>query len=193
MNTSEYTFSPVIHLPSTYPVFDFSNPESLNLTTTHKYGVGRYLEPRPGVYSALQFEGRSIHMGVDIQAPSGTPVHSFYEGTVWGTAYNGEPQDYGYTLIIEYLIEGQKLWALYGHLNKASIEDKKKNQQIKSGQVVAWLGEESENGGWPPHLHFQLSLVEPKKVDMPGVVSESELEKSKLTYPDPRLVLGPIY
>ncbi len=33
-------------------------------------------------------------------------------------------------------------------------------------------------GGWPPHLHFQLSLEEPKKCDMPGAVSNIRHLKS---------------
>ena len=50
------------------------------------------------------------------------------------------------------------------------------------------------NGGWDPHLHFQLSLIEPITHDMPGVVNPKDREEALLkNYPDPRLVMGTIY
>jgi hypothetical protein len=55
------------------------------------------------------------------------------------------------------------------------------------------MGDKDENGGWDPHLHFQLSLIEPETHDMPGVVSPEDREQALRDYPDPRLVLGPIY
>jgi len=62
-----------------------------------------------------------------------------------------------------------------------------------SGQVVGWLGDKTENGGWPSHVHFQLSLLEPETHDMPGVVASSQHAESLKIYPDPRMVLGPLY
>ncbi|GIT41297.1 MAG: hypothetical protein Ct9H300mP10_03070 [Methanobacteriota archaeon] len=55
------------------------------------------------------------------------------------------------------------------------------------------MGDKHENGGWEPHLHFQLSLVEPETHDLPGVVAPEDREQALLDYPDPRLVLGPLY
>ena len=55
------------------------------------------------------------------------------------------------------------------------------------------LGNFEENGGWEPHLHFQLSLVEPETHDMPGVVAPEDREHALTIYPDPRNVLGPLY
>ena len=59
--------------------------------------------------------------------------------------------------------------------------------------MICWMGDKDENGGWDPHLHFQLSLIEPETHDMPGVVSPEDREQALRDYPDPRLVLGPIY
>ena len=50
-----------------------------------------------------------------------------------------------------------------------------------------------KNGGWPPHVHFQLSLIEPKTCDLPGVVSEENHEVALKVFPDPRHVLGNLY
>jgi len=55
------------------------------------------------------------------------------------------------------------------------------------------MGEKHENGGWEPHVHFQLSLIEPKVPDLPGVVRRADREQALVDYPDPRLVLGALY
>jgi murein DD-endopeptidase MepM/ murein hydrolase activator NlpD len=65
--------------------------------------------------------------------------------------------------------------------------------QIKAGEMIARIGSEEVNGGWPPHVHFQLSFVEPETHDMPGVVSQEDREDALKVYPDPRLVLGLVY
>ena len=82
---------------------------------------------------------------------------------------------------------------MYGHLDAASIEGKRIGQKIEAGEVIAWFGDFDENGGWEPHLHFQLSLVEPETHDLPGVVASEDRERALRDYPDPRLVLGPLY
>jgi peptidoglycan LD-endopeptidase LytH len=138
-------------------------------------------------------ELRNIHMGIDIFAPVGTPVYSFAPGKIFLFKYNSLPLDYGYTLVTEHDLGNQKIYALYGHLNQRSLEGKVQGQPIQSGEVIAWIGDRHENGGWLPHLHFQISLEEPKDADMPGVVSSENLAQALQKYPDPRIILGPIY
>ena len=55
------------------------------------------------------------------------------------------------------------------------------------------MGKKHENGGWEPHVHFQLSLVEPVVPDLPGVVARADREQALIDYPDPRLVLGALF
>ena len=101
--------------------------------------------------------------------------------------------DYGYTLIIKHIINNVSLFALYGHLGKSSIENKKIGEHVLKNDKIGFVGSKTENGGWPPHLHFQLSLVEPKECDLPGVVSDLNKEIALKAFPDPRLVLGNLY
>ena len=54
--------------------------------------------------------------------------------------------------------------------------------EVAEGQVIATVGDKSVNGGWEPHLHFQLSWEEPEGNDMPGVVARSD---SCLLYTSP--------
>mmetsp|Transcript_1701 Transcript_1701/g.2286 ORF Transcript_1701/g.2286 Transcript_1701/m.2286 type:complete len:229 (-) Transcript_1701:42-728(-) len=168
------------------------------------YDIGRYNELRPGMYvSELyqdqknEIEGyngeRNIHMGLDIGGPAGTPVHSFADGTIHCYGYNPEKGDYGHVVIIKYQVNNTPVWALYGHLSGKSCGYKYKGMSIKKGDVIGWFGTEKENGGWPPHVHFQLSFIEPKTHDLPGVVSLADHSRSEKQFPDPRLVLGPLY
>jgi len=78
-------------------------------------------------------------------------------------------------------------------LDAASTENCTLGKSVSGGEVIAWFGAEDENGGWPSHLHFQLSFREPTTHDLPGVVTLSERDQALLDFPDPRLVLGPLY
>jgi len=194
---SRYQFHPVIQLPAGYEVFDFTAGYDPSRQLTSAFGIGRYDEDRRGMYNADLFHGtaeaRTIHMGIDIGAPVGTAVHSFFEGEIFMFAYNEAHGDYGYTLITKHELNGTLLFALHGHLSRSSGEGKSRGKGFKAGEKIASIGDRHENGGWNPHLHFQLSLQEPSVCDMPGVVSPSQRAEALQVYPDPRLVLGPLY
>jgi len=194
---SLYHFHPVIKLPPRYEVFDFTQGYDAGRTLTSPYGIGRYNEDRRGMYEAEIFRdpsgARTIHVGIDIAAPVGTSIHAFHEGEIFLHGYNGAEGDYGYTLITRHLLGGSPLYALFGHLSRSSVDGKRSGQRFEPGEVIAYIGDRHENGGWNPHLHFQLSLVEPEKCDLPGAVSAAQREEALRIYPDPRLVLGPLY
>jgi murein DD-endopeptidase MepM/ murein hydrolase activator NlpD len=191
---TRHNFASVIHLPADYEVYDFTQGYDANRPRRSLYGIGRYNEIRQGMYTAELFAGvRNIHMGIDIAAPVGEPIYSFYDGYLFMQTYHAAAGDYGYTLITEHELDGVKLYALYGHLAKASIERHSIGQRIRQGEIIAWVGDENENGGWNPHLHFQLSYERPVVCDMPGAVSLADRARALQTYPDPRLVLGPLY
>lgn len=187
-------YSPVIELPEDYEVYDFSECYDPNRELKSEYGIGKYNEKRPNMYTQELFaETRNIHMGIDIGAPVGTPIKSFADGQILYFADNATSGDYGPTLVIQYNIEGQTLYALYGHLSRNSLVGKCEGQIVSQGEVIAWVGEKVENGGWNPHLHFQLARKNPGRADMPGVVSEADRKKALKDYPDPRIVLGSLY
>jgi peptidoglycan LD-endopeptidase LytH len=55
--------------------------------------------------------------------------------------------------------------------------------------LMGWLGGKHENGGWNPHLHWQISWLEPLKVDLPGAISKSNEALSRLVFADPTELL----
>lgn len=187
-------FHPVIKLPELYEVYDFSDSYDPDRTLEHPYGVGKYDEVRPGMYLGDQFEGvRNIHMGIDIGCPAGEPVHAFYAGTVFKLGNNALPYDYGPTIITRHVWLNQIVFALHGHLSTHSLTLWQEGDAFDAGTVLAHVGEKHENGGWNPHLHFQLSRIEPETHDLPGAVSAADRAQSRLDFPDPQLVLGPLY
>ena len=191
------TFHPVIKLPTTYDIFDFSKSYDPN-RLRGLYGVGKYNEDRRGMYTTELFspdsaDARTIHMGIDIGAPLATEVYAFDDGVIFMTGINPAAGDYGGTVITQHRFEGRNLWALHGHLSHASVAHRKAGEHFKKGDVIGWLGDEKENGGWNPHLHFQLSWIRPEKCDLPGVVSAKDRDQALRDYPDPRMVLGPLY
>jgi murein DD-endopeptidase MepM/ murein hydrolase activator NlpD len=187
-----HEFQPVVHLPDEYEVRDFTSGD--DSPSKYEYDIGRYDEQRPGMYSTDLFAGsRFLHVGIDIGAPVGTPCMAFANGEISHFGYNPADGDYGNVIITKHLLDGVPLWALYGHLDAASIAGKRVGQPVSAGEVICWMGDKHENGGWEPHLHFQLSLVEPETHDLPGVVAPEDRKQALLNYPDPRLVLGPLY
>ncbi len=193
---------PIMALPQGTPVLDLS----ANLPVPdYVYAIGKYNEKRPGIYTTELFsavggsssgEGkgpRDIHVGIDLFGPVGTELHAFADGKVHLRAYNAAAGDYGYTLITEHLWDGKPLFALWGHLAARSVTDNPVGREFKAGDVIAWVGDRHENGGWPPHVHFQLCLERPLHCDLPGVVTAADREEALRLYPDPRTVLGPVY
>jgi murein DD-endopeptidase MepM/ murein hydrolase activator NlpD len=185
-------YHPVVHLPEEYEVRDFTTGN--DSPSKYEFDIGRYDEIRPGMYNTELFENsRFLHIGIDIGAPVGTPCMAFDNGEITHFGYNPADGDYGHVIITKHIVGDTPIWALYGHLNSESISNKKIGQKVSRGEIICWMGDKEENGGWEPHLHFQLSIIEPKTHDMPGVVDPKDRDQALVNYPDPRLVMGPIY
>ena len=194
LKTDGIVFGPVVKLPAEYELYDFAGGYDPNRTLTHDYGIGKYDEVRPGMYKGEQFEGvRNIHVGIDIGTPAGEPVLAFFDGRIFKLGNNDLPYDYGPTIITEHTWLDQRVFALHCHLSTASLSLWKEGDLVRKGDIIAHVGEQHENGGWNPHLHFQLSLIEPETHDLPGAVSAADRQWARRAFPDPRLVLGPLY
>ncbi len=181
-------------MPSDPVVLDLGagyDPEQIR---RYERAVGKYDEVREEMYRASLFEGsRKVHMGIDLWAEAGTPVFAFREGEVAYLGDNSREGDYGPTLVTRHRWEGEELFALHGHLSRASLERWNAGDRFEGGARLGELGDEAENGGWAPHLHFQLSRRDPGEADMPGVVAPEDREEARSLFPDPRMVLGKIY
>lgn len=189
---------PVMNIPEYHKVLDFTSDFDRDSITAFinsgGWAVGGYLEKRSIMYLAPQYKNeRNIHMGIDIWAPANEPVFSVFDGEIVYSAYHDEDGNYGGTLVLKHVVEGQELYVLYGHLSVESLDKFQVGEKPKKGEIVGWLGNESENGNWPPHLHYQVSIEDPGEADMPGVVAKDKLIEARKKYPDPRILLGDIY
>ncbi len=185
---------PVLVLPMGYDVLDLSVPESQRAPRRSTFSVGRYDEERPTMYDHPLFGGeRFLHVGMDLGGPSGSAVHAFWSGRIESIQDHKNPGDYGPTIVTRHELDGTTLFALHGHLASGSLYLWEVGQNVERGQVLGWLGETEENGGWPPHVHFQLSFRAPMNGDLPGVVDPAVRDQALLEFPDPRRVLGQLY
>ena len=162
--------------------------------------LGRYGEARL-IYGGEAFgptdhvarRRRTVHIGIDVFLPPETPVRAVLPGAVISAEYRDERHDYGGTLILEHeCSDGTKFRALYGHLSRASAEEKQVGQRFAAGDVIAQLGDMDENGGWPPHLHLQVSGADgPVDAGLwPGVVDADDWSVWERLFPNPAVLLG---
>ena len=186
--------------PSTAETDNLSEAIGLKLKSANSsVGIGRYDEPRL-LYTSPLFgasenptdERRTIHLGMDLFAAPGTPIHAPLDGVVHTVAINTAPLDYGPLVILRHTTgDGLEFFTLYGHLARETFEALKVGQRIARGQQFARIGDAHENGGWVPHLHFQiiLDLLE-RGSDFPGVGYTSQRSIWTSLSPDPNLLLG---
>src|SRR3984957_5123023 len=161
-------------------------------------GVGRYNEPRL-LYTSPLFgatdnptdERRTIHLGVDLFVAAGSSVYSPLNGVVYAFANNPEPLDYGPVVILRHGPGGgEEFFTLYGHLTRESLGKLKIGRSIAKGERIGRIGAMAENGGWPPHLHFQVitDLLD-RGTDFPGVALAAERGVWADLSPNPNLLL----
>jgi murein DD-endopeptidase MepM/ murein hydrolase activator NlpD len=163
-------------------------------------GIGGYLEDRVIYRRSAHFgpgaveEARSLHLGVDVWLPAGTPVMAPLAATIHSLADNDNFGDYGPTVILQHELDGTTFYSLYGHLSRQEWRDLRVGQPLARGESFATVGPFPENGDWPPHLHFQLIADMQGRVgDFPGVARPSERERWAALCPNPNLVLQSRY
>jgi murein DD-endopeptidase MepM/ murein hydrolase activator NlpD len=122
---------------------------------TTNYSITSYFGWRTHpVYGTTAF-----HEGIDIGAPSGTPVLSMGTGTVIKAGVYG---GYGNLVVVDLGLDanGNRIAAYYGHLSSISVSE---GDIVTAGQVVGAVGSTGVSTG--PHLHFGVmqndSFVDP--------------------------------
>jgi 4-aminobutyrate aminotransferase-like enzyme/Ser/Thr protein kinase RdoA (MazF antagonist) len=164
-----------------------------------KVGIGRYHEARL-LYTAEQFkvqtdempEARTIHLGIDLYMQSKSPVYAPLDGRLHSFNNNTAHLDYGPAIILEHQTDGdERFYTLFGHLSPDSLEGLTVGMPVVKGQPFARIGEPPANGGWPPHLHFQIILdMLGETGNFPGVARPAGWDIWSCICPDPNLVLG---
>jgi murein DD-endopeptidase MepM/ murein hydrolase activator NlpD len=125
-------------------------------------GAELHYAPAAGVITSTfgwrsdPFLGTSkFHTGLDIAAPTGTPVHSADSGVVvYSQLYAG----YGNVVVVKH---ANGLFTLYAHNDRLLV---KKGDYVATGQPLSLIGSTGRATG--PHLHFEVHYnshyVDPK-------------------------------
>jgi len=161
--------------------------------------LGYYYEPRL-IYTEPAFRNgpwkasnrRTVHLAVDAFAPKGTPLFAPLRGTVFIAEYRAGHLDYGGVIILRHETpEGDPFYTLYGHLDPEVLDRLKPGDTIEKGAAFCRLGDPSMNGGWAPHVHFQLALTtDGIEANWPGVGDPDEMYLWQAICPNPAALLN---
>lgn len=103
------------------------------------------------------------HLGVDLDAPRGTPVKAVGNGVI---LFSKQIRGYGNVVMIRY---NKTYKTMYAHLEKFALHTHA-NTPVKKGQIVGYVG----STGWAtgPHLHYAVYkngiAVNPLTVQFPA-------------------------
>ena len=120
------------------------------------YG-GRLLPVRPTWRSKYGLRRGRMHQGLDLGAPTGTPVYAPLRGQVLAADADGVRSGYGATVVVRH---ADGIATLYSHLHSINVRP---GQWVSPGDVLGTVGQSNSKATpmqTPPHLHFEV-LVPP--------------------------------
>ncbi|MET8250902.1 M23 family metallopeptidase [Micromonospora sp. NPDC005197] len=107
-----------------------------------------WVDPMPGaaVTSCYGQRWGTLHAGIDLALPSGTPIRAAAAGTV--TQAGDAADGYGNSVFIDH---GNGYLTHYAHQSRIAVTV---GQAVKAGQVIGYEGATGDATG--PHLHFEV-------------------------------------
>jgi murein DD-endopeptidase MepM/ murein hydrolase activator NlpD len=139
----------VLYNPAAVLIFRIKEPKFIcpieynNELRLRKDGYG------DGAFGSKRNNGR-LHLGIDLQAPVGTPVKAAKSGKAFAKKNNGM----GKYVVIQH-IDGTK--TRYGHLSKTFVVS---GEPVKRGDIIGEVGKTGNawNPTMLPHLHFEIRI-----------------------------------
>ncbi len=138
---------------TTYVASNTSYTQSVNSgnvtgSSSRKVNLGvALIRPISGIITT-RFGSRGYgHRGLDVAAPSGTPIKAAAAGTITTAGWNNS---YGYMLIVSH---GNGVQTVYAHCSQLIATN---GQSVAQGQVIGKVGSTGNSTG--PHLHFEIRV-----------------------------------
>ncbi len=116
-----------------------------NLLPIRSVSVGYYINPAP---SARRSQGLHGYNGVDLAAPTGTPLLASAGGTIIVSKNTGWNRGYGIYVVIAHDNGTQ---TLYAHMSRTIVSA---GMRVVQGQVIGSIGSTGKSTG--PHVHFEI-------------------------------------
>ncbi len=115
----------------------------------------KFVRPAAGEFTS-GYGGRwgTMHLGIDIAAPIGTPILSVADGVVIEA---GPASGFGLWVRVQH---ADGTITVYGHVNDYVVSE---GQRVKAGQMIAHMGNRGFSTG--PHLHFEVWAPGGQKVN----------------------------
>jgi murein DD-endopeptidase MepM/ murein hydrolase activator NlpD len=107
------------------------------MTLTSDYGMR--LHPVTG--------RRAAHKGIDLAAPTGTPIHATADGMISRASWYST---YGLYVAVEH---GGQLQTRYAHMSRLNVAE---GQRVRKGDVIGYVGSTGRSTG--PHLHYEVRI-----------------------------------
>lgn len=101
--------------------------------------------------------GFRAHGGVDLAAPTGTPIVAPSDGVVGTADWRG---GYGLAVTLEH---GGGVQTRYGHMSRLNVAP---GQRVRKGEVIGFVGSTGRSTG--PHLHYELRVNGQAVNPLPG-------------------------
>ena len=123
------TAGPQVAIPSRMPL------EDAKLTSDYGMRTHPVLRRRMG------------HKGVDLAAPTGTPIYATADGVV---SKAERFSSYGKFVSIEH---GARIQTRYAHMSRIAVSD---GARVKKGDLIGYVGSTGRSTG--PHLHYEVRI-----------------------------------
>ena len=110
--------------------------------------------------------GRRSHKGVDLSAPTGTPIYATADGYISKAEWFSS---YGKYVSIEH---GANLQTRFAHMSDIAVTA---GSRVKKGDVIGYVGSTGRSTG--PHLHYEVRIAGKAVNPVPYMV-ESEAQRA---------------
>ncbi|WP_271079195.1 M23 family metallopeptidase [Aurantiacibacter sp. MUD61] len=110
---------------------------------------------------------RARHNGVDLAAPTGTPVYATADGIVemaqWYSSYGNYVQ----------IGHGGEMETRYAHLSRYTVSS---GEQVRAGDLIGYVGSTGRSTG--PHLHYEIRVSGDPVNPIPYMTANLEIDES---------------